>query len=377
MTSKARQLADLGGDTANLEDISSAYSSGALSNRNKIINGAMTIDQRNAGTAVTVNSTGNFYAVDRFFATGQSADGVFTAQQSSAAAAGFNKSLLATVTTADASIGATQQYLVGQAIEGLNVAELGWGSSDAQTVTLSFWVRSSLTGTFGGSLVNSAFNRSYPFSYAISSADTWEYKTITVAGDTSGTWLTTNGVGIRLYFSLGAGSTYVGTAGSWSGSFLVGVTGQTNLIGTLNATWYVTGVQLEAGDTATPFEHRSYGDELALCQRYFEKSYNTDVVPGTATFTGVFTNGGVTNLAAANYATRASTAYKVTKRATPTVTTFDTAGNSGKCNYPDSTTNQPYTVIHNGFSTFSAETSTLSNGTDTRCYWHFTSSAEL
>jgi hypothetical protein len=268
MTSKAFGLAQLG----------NAYADGALSNRNKIINGAMTIDQRNAGAAVTVNSAGNFYAVDRFFATGQSADGVFTAQQSSAAAAGFNKSLLATVTTADASIGATQQYLVGQAIEGLNVAELGWGSSDAQTVTLSFWVRSSLTGTFGGSLVNSAFNRSYPFSYAISSADTWEYKTITVAGDTSGTWLTTNGVGIRLYFSLGAGSTYVGTAGSWSGSFLVGVTGQTNLIGTNGATFYLTGVQLEAGDTATPFEHRSYGAELALCQRYY---WRTSTVGGS------------------------------------------------------------------------------------------------
>jgi hypothetical protein len=259
---------------------------GSLSNRNKIINGDMVIDQRNAGAAVTVNSSGNFYVVDRFFATGQSTDGVFTAQQSSVAPAGFNKSLLATVTTADASIGAAQQYLVGQAIEGLNVAELGWGSSDAQTVTLSFWVRSSLTGTFGGSLMNSAFDRSYPFSYAISSADTWEYKTVTVVGDTSGTWLTTNGVGIRLYFSLGAGSTYVGTAGSWNGSFLVGVTGQTNLIATNGATFYLTGVQLEVGDTATPFEHRSYGQELTLCQRYFQKVGSTffGATEGTDTF---------------------------------------------------------------------------------------------
>jgi hypothetical protein len=352
-------------------------SAGPLSNRNKIINGSMTIDQRNAGAAVTVNAVGSFFPTDRFFGTAQAADGVFTLQQSATAPAGFVNSVITTVTTADASIGATQYYLFNQYIEGHNTADLGWGTASAKPITLSFWTRSSLTGTFGGVISNGGQNRSYPFTYAISAADTWEYKTITIAGDTSGTWLTTNGIGIRLHFDLGVGSTYRGTAGAWAGALYLGATGATDVIGTLSATWYVTGVQLEAGDTATPFEHRSFGAELALCQRYFEKSYNTDVAPGTATFTGVFTNGGVTNLAPANYATRASTAYKVTKRATPTVTTFDTAGNSGKCNYPDSTTNQSYTVIHNGFSTFSAETSTLSGGTDTRCYWHFTSSAEL
>ena len=261
MTSKAFGLAQLG----------NAYADGALSNRNKIINGAMTIDQRNAGAAVTVNAVGLFFPTDRFFGSGQNTDGVFTLQQSATAPAGFVNSVIATVTTADASIGATQYYLFNQYIEGHNTADLGWGTASAKAITLSFWTRSSLTGTFGGVISNGGQNRSYPFTYAISAADTWEYKTITIAGDTSGTWLTTNGVGIRLHFDLGVGSTYRGTAGAWAGALYLGATGATDVIGTLSATWQITGVQLEAGDTATPFEHRSYGAELALCKRYYQR----------------------------------------------------------------------------------------------------------
>jgi hypothetical protein len=237
--------------------------------KNRIINGEMDIDQRNAGASVTVNSSNNFYPVDRFACTGQTTDGVFTVQRSTTAPSGFTNSVIATVTTADASIGATQQYLVQQFIEGFNIADLGWGTAGAQSVTVSFWARSSLTGTFGGSIVNSGFNRSYPFTYTISAANTFEYKTVTIAGDTSGTWLTDNGVGLRLVFSLGAGSTYLGTAGSWSGSYFAGATGQTNLIGTNGATFYITGVQLEKGSVATSFDFRSYGTEFALCQRYY------------------------------------------------------------------------------------------------------------
>jgi hypothetical protein len=192
-------------------------------------------------------------------------------QQSTTSTAGFTNSVIATVTTADTSLGATQQYIVGQSIEGFNVADLDWGTANAKTVTLSFWVRSSLTGTFGGSIVNSGFNRSYPFTYTISSANTFEYKTITIAGDTSGTWLKDNGVGLRLLFSLGAGSTYLGTAGAWAGSYLAGATGQTQVIGTNGATFYITGVQLEVGTQATSFEYRQYQQELALCQRYYQK----------------------------------------------------------------------------------------------------------
>jgi hypothetical protein len=238
---------------------------------NRIINGDMRIDQRNAGAAITINSASNTYSVDRFFGRGDTSDGVFTLDQTTTVPAGFTNSVLATVTTADASIGATQRYQIGHRIEGFNVADLGWGTASAKTVTLSFWVRSSLTGTFGGALTNSAADRSYPFSYSISVANTWEQKSVTIAGDTTGTWLTDSGIGIQLLFSLGAGSTYLGTAGSWAATLYTGATGQTQVIGTLNATWYVTGVQLEVGSVATPFERRPYGTELALCQRYYYK----------------------------------------------------------------------------------------------------------
>jgi hypothetical protein len=238
--------------------------------RNRIINGDMQIDQRNAGASVTVNTSGNFFSVDRFFGTGQLADGVFTIQRSTTAPTGFINSIIATVTTADASISATQQYLVGQNIEGFNVADLGWGTANAKTVTVSFWVRSSLTGTFGGSIVNSAVDRSYPFTYTINSANTFEFKTITIAGDTSGTWLKDSGIGIRLIFSLGAGSTYSGTAGAWAGSYYAGATGQTNVIATSGATLYITGVQLEAGSQASGFEFMPIDTNLSRCKRYFQ-----------------------------------------------------------------------------------------------------------
>jgi hypothetical protein len=241
--------------------------------KNRLINGAMVIDQRNAGASVTVNADAAFFAADRFQAAGQGSDGVYTIQQSSTAPTGFVNSIVATVTTADASIGSTQQYNIQQQIEGYNVADLMFGTANAKTVTLSFWVRSSLTGTFSGALRNSAANRSYPFSYAISVADTFEYKTITIAGDTSGTWLTTNGVGLNVIWTLGAGTSRLSTANSWQAGNYQGVTGQTQFIATSGATFYLTGCQLEVGSTATSFDYRPYGTELALCQRY---AFTTD-----------------------------------------------------------------------------------------------------
>ena len=256
MTSKAFGLAQLG----------NAYADGALSNRSKIINGAMTIDQRNAGSAVTASGS---FVVDRFSMINTS-DGAFSAQQVSEAPSGFTKSVKVTATTADATLATTQNLHLRHAVEGFNVDDLGWGTAAAQAITISFWVRSSLTGTFGGSLRNNSSTRAYAFTYSISAANTWEYKTVTIAGDTSGTWETTNGVGILVSWGLGAGPDRSGTAGVWTGDIYVSATGAVSLIGTLNATWQITGVQLEAGDTATPFEHRSYGQELALCQRYYQ-----------------------------------------------------------------------------------------------------------
>jgi hypothetical protein len=241
-----------------------SYASSFPSFRNRIINGDMRIDQRNGGAAVT---TSGAFPVDRFAIT-NSTDGAFSAQQDSSAPAGFVNSLKFTTTTADATIGASQAFVVRQFIEGYNVADLNFGSANAKTVTLSFWVRSSLTGTFSGSLATGAYDRSYPFTYSISVADTWEQKSITIAGDTSGTWLTTNGNGMRVYWNLGTGTDNTGTADVWVGAGNVGADSTVSIISTLNATWYITGVQLEVGTVATPFEHRPYGTELALCQRY-------------------------------------------------------------------------------------------------------------
>jgi hypothetical protein len=245
--------------------------------RNRIINGGMQIDQRNAGAAVTTN---NAYPVDRFQYQNDS-DATLSLQQSSTVPAGFSKSMAVTVTTADASVGATQYSMITQRIEGFNMADFGWGTASAKTVTLSFWVRSSVTGTFGGVFNNDGSARSYPYTYSISSADTWEYKTVTIAGDTSGTWLSTNGVGIQLRWAFGMGSTYAGSAGSWSANTYFGASGCVNLISTLNATFYITGVQLEVGSVATEFERRPYGTEFMLCQRYYQHYGGSGSTGGT------------------------------------------------------------------------------------------------
>jgi hypothetical protein len=236
--------------------------------RNRIINGDMRIDQRNAGAAVTAN---NSYPVDRFF-TGYSTSGAVSSQQStSVVPSGFTYSTGVTVTTADSSVGAADYVFVEQRIEGYNVADFGFGAAGASTITISFKVRSSVTGTYCIALLNSAGDRSYVAEYTILSANTWETKTITVAGDTSGTWLTTNGIGLRIRFALMAGSSFQQSAASWGTANAVGSSNQVNWMATLNNTFYITGVQLEVGSVATPFERRLYGQELALCQRYYQK----------------------------------------------------------------------------------------------------------
>jgi len=278
--------------------------------KNRIINGAMLVNQRN--TTTTVNSTANTYGVDQWAGYGQNTDGVFTMVQStSTPPTGFRNFLRSTVTTGDTSIGATQSYGLRCAIEGFNVSDLGWGAAGASTVTLSFWVRSSLTGTFSGSLLNNGNTRSYVFSFVINAANTWEQKTVTIAGDTTGTWTTDNTAGIKIFFSFGAGSTFVGAAGSWTSTQYYGVTGGVNLIATLSSTFDITGVQLEKGSTATSFDFRSQGTELQLCQRYFE------LMPGPM-------YSAYANVAAAN--TRGTAiAYRATKRGTPTITYVGTS----------------------------------------------------
>jgi hypothetical protein len=242
--------------------------------KNRIINGDMGIDQRNAGASYA--QINNQYNLDRwkgFSYAGSAVTGKYTVQQNAGAVTspvGFVNYLGVTssATTADA---ATNIFGVAQSIEGLNMADFGWGTANAVTVTVSFWVRSSLTGTFGGAIQNSAANRSYPFTYTISSANTWEQKSVTIAGDTSGTWLTTNGLGLQIIFGFGVGSTYSASAGSWAAGNYYSATGATSVVGTNGATFYITGVQLEQNTSATPFERRLYNQELANCQRYYNR----------------------------------------------------------------------------------------------------------
>jgi hypothetical protein len=295
--SPAFVLAADGSATANLSSVNGGALSGT---RNRILNGDMRLDQRNAGASVT--PADGAYTLDRWRA-GASQSSKFSVQRSAVAPAGFTNSMLVTSLSAY-SVGTNDNFEMFQYIEGFNVADLAWGTANAQSVTVSFWVRSSLTGTFGGTVNNSAFNRSYPFSYTISAANTFEYKTITIAGDTSGTWLTDNSTGLVLCIGLGAGTGRSGAAGAWSGSTFYNATGATSVVGTNGATFYITGVQLEPGTVATPFERRSYGQELALCQRYYWKGN----LPIMRNFTG------------STIGVQSSIGFPVTMRAAPTVT---------------------------------------------------------
>jgi hypothetical protein len=268
--------------------------------KNRIINGDMRIDQRNAGASVTSG-----YPVDRFqvYSTQSSK---WTAQQSTTAPTGFTNSVIITSSSSYSPI-SSDYFSYTTRIEGFNVADLDWGTANAKTITVSFWVRSSLTGTWTGALHNNAFNRVYPFSYTISSANTWEYKTVTIAGDTTGTWLTNNSVGIEIGFAFSVGSSGLGTAGAWTNTASIfGATGQTNLLGTNGATFYITGVQLEQNTSATPFERRLYNQELANCQRYYSQAVRGGY-PGSFSMTAYNAAGATCSLQ-----------FPVTMRASPT-----------------------------------------------------------
>jgi hypothetical protein len=327
---------------------------------NRIINGDMRIVQR--GTSFTISDSTATYTVDRWRIF-ENTDGAFTLSQDTTVPAGFTNSLKVLVTTADASVTSTQLAYVSQFIEGFNVSDFGWGTANAKTVTLSFWVRSSVTGTFGGGLINVDNNRSYPFNYSISAADTWEQKTITVAGDTTGTWEAGSGVGLRLMFSMGCGTNFQGTANQWNAAEDITVTGETQLVNTLNATWYITGVQLEVGSVATPFERRPFGTELALCQRYFQnvsKDFYTTGYGYAVDTTNIYST---IPTAVEMRTTPSFTASTVRARGnaqniTPSAITVN--GYTGNLVYltatvTGATTNQAYVLVASSTSTLSAE----------------------
>jgi len=278
--------------------------------KNRLINSAMVIDQRNAGASFS-SSVNGVYSLDRWYNQNNTSGTRFSVQQNAGNVTcpnGFSNYL--GVTTASAyTVGSTDVIGIGQYIEGYNIADLGWGTANAKTVTLSFWVRSSLTGTFGGSLhEGGAATAFYPYTYTISAANTWEYKTVTVVGPTIGTWQTTNSRGLSVLFNLGTGATFSGAAGSWSASPNYAPTGVVSVVGTSSATFYITGVQLEVGSTATSFDYRPYGTELALCQRYYEVlTYNANSeIVSSYLLTGSFY--------------KSYWYFKVNKRASPTIT---------------------------------------------------------
>ena len=295
-------------------------SAGLYGFKNKLINGDARIDQRNAGASVTPTANGT-YTVDRW-AAWLSQSSKFSVQRNAASVTppvGFSN-YLGITSLAATSVGASDYFFVQQPIEGFNFSDLAWGTASAATVTISFWVRSSLTGSFGAFIRNGAANRSYPFTYTVSSANTWELKSVTIAGDTTGTWGTDNTAAALVGFSLGAGSSFSGTAGTWAGANYVQPTGATSVVGTNGATFYITGVQLEKGSTATSFDYRDYGRELAMCQRYYTKSYDITVAPQTNSTAGGLVDIAIGNVANANYF--GSVNFLVSMRSTPTVTVY-------------------------------------------------------
>ncbi len=255
--SNARELAELGG---------SYGTGGFVGMKNRIINGAMTVSQYNGSSSVTL-STG-VYFIDRYYTNFNPGFGHTGQQVTTVPTGNFTNSVKLTVGTGGTATAAQQARFV-QSIEGFNMADFGWGTANYQPVTLSFWVRSSVTGTYAVGFANDANNWSYVATYTISAADTWQYVTLTIPGTSSGTWVTNNGRGVKVAWGLGAGSNYQTTAGSWQAGEYYSVSGAANWIGTSGATFYITGVQLEKGSTATSFDYRPYGTELALCQRYY------------------------------------------------------------------------------------------------------------
>jgi hypothetical protein len=293
--------------------VAAAFNSNGLFFRNRIINGDMRIDQRNAGASITLSTTTQ-YPVDRFASYKGTSGATVTAQQSSIAPTGFVNSIVYTVSTGSAPA-AGDINAVWQQIEGTNLADLGFGTANALTVTFSFWVRASVTGTYCVSLANGAGNRFYLATYTVNSANTWEYKTVTIPGDTAGTWLTTTGIGMQVLWDLGYGSNFNGTAGSWGSSAIRRTSGAVQLVANTGATLYITGVQLETGSVATPFERRPYGTELMLCQRYYYRVYGDGTNPQAYISNGISTT-----------QSQANTPFPVTLRTRPTA--LEQSGNA-------------------------------------------------
>ena len=344
---------------------------GALSNRNLIQNGDQRIDQRNNGSAVT--GSGDF-PVDRF-SLSQAGGGAYSAQRVTDAPTGFQYSTKITTTTADSSITGSERLLYITRLEGQNTAFLEFGTANAKTITLSFYVKSSVTGTFSGAIQNGASDRSYPYNYTINTADTWEYKTVTITGDTTGTWATDNTKSHQVIWSLGNSSDRAATVNAWGdGQKWGSTTGTANTLGTLNATWFITGVQLEVGEKATSFEHRSFGDELAKCQRYYSQSYTYGTTAGTAADGGAVMSSAY---AAISYATAGTAFFPQPMRAAPSVTIYSNNGTQGKVGADSTDGNGSASNISDKSAILARNNDSTGVGANVWIRAHFVASAEL
>jgi hypothetical protein len=270
--------------TRELAEFATAYDSGnPLGFRNRIINGDMRIDQRNAGAAQSDSAGASPFSVDRWRVVTRTGATITYGQYPASLPSTARQFLGLTITSAKTPA-ANDQFRVNQGIEGLNVLDFWWGTAGAQTVTLSFWSCHSQTGTFSGAFFNGSANRSYVFTYTQNAANTWEYKTVTIAGDTTGTWAIDNTAGINVSFDYGCGSDFqTGTTGSWLSGIFLKATGSVSPVTSANAIFRITGVQLEAGSVATPFERRPYGTELQLCRRYARQIRHVDFRYGNST----------------------------------------------------------------------------------------------
>ena len=339
--------------------------------RNRIINGDCRIDQRNSGASGTAAG----YTIDRwFYFASQASKGTWQRNAGSVTPpVGFTSYFGYTSSSAYTPL-AGDIFGLGQAIEGFNISDFQFGTANARPITLSFWVRSSLTGQFGGFIKNGGSaggfdNRFCGFAYNINSSNTWEYKTITFPGDTSGSWDSTNGPGLAVAFSLGSGSTNIGgTPLTWGSTFYQQPAGSTNIISTNGSTFYFTGVQLEVGNVASVFERRPYGQEIALAQRYYQKSYRPTVVPGTSTFEGIeWVNGASSRIAL-------TTRFAVQMRGLPTVVPYDSVGtaNRVRANATDGQTG--YALRGPSENNFTVD---YTSGGVTEVLYHWTASAEI
>ena len=308
-----RPIGKKGSEIMKSETIQDAREVVRAGRKNLIINGACTINQRLGSGTYTLTSSADYFPVDRFrsWAVG---GGQFTIQRSDDAPPGFRNSIMYTVSTVDTSVASSEYYCVQQRIEGYNTSFLKWGTNDAIPVTLSFYVKSDIPGTYSGSFWNSGQAYSCVFEYEIFESDVWEYKVVSMPGPRVGTWNSTDGVGLGIWWDFGSGAGFNATPGIWQSTGDFRSADQVPFIASSGAKFRMTGIQLEPGLVATEFEHRNHGEELALCQRYYWQQenflwlYSLDVNHGYV---------------------RANIFHPVEMRAVPTVTgTFNYNGSS-------------------------------------------------